>query len=135
MGCSHPTKELRRTPSPPSSGHPPANPLPASSPSERGASPWEVPGPRLWRVLAGQEARGSGGQKPCLASCPGHLLSLCVCSVGQERKQDTFRGALGDLGLGGPAAGAGSFSEELSYGLSVPRSLSYLTSRSESHGP
>lgn len=61
------------------------------------------PGRRLEPGWAG--GGGSSGQKPCLASRPGHLLSSCVCSASQERKQDAFRWALGVPGLGGQLLG------------------------------
>lgn len=72
--------------------HPPAGLLGEQGPRARAHTGWAAGG-------------GSGGQTPCLASRPGHLLSSCVCSASRERKQDAFRWALGVLGLGGQLLG------------------------------
>lgn len=79
--------------------------------------------------LAWQEEEGAQRAEARLGPPPrAPATLLCLLSESGE-EAGCFPLGPGRSGPRGPAAGAGSFSEDLSLGLSVPPALSYLTGR------
>ena len=102
--------------------------LPASSENESRAGAREVTGPRLRLVLPGRRQRERPAE--ALLGLPPRAPAILQCLLsGSGREAGCFPLSPGRSGPRGPAAWAGSFSEELSLGLSIPPSLSYLTGR------
>lgn len=101
---------------------------PASLDGESRASAREVPGPGLRLALAGREADGVVGRSrawpAALGTCRSHVFAQRV-----GRGAGCFLLGPGRSGSRGPAAGAGSLSEEQPLALSVPPSLNYLPGR------